>query len=370
MKRNSTLSLLLPCLLLPIVVFFIFSCRRTDSGIIDESPDNNSTVKQPRVMASGNQFITSDGELFKVWGMNYGGDGLLEEEWQSEEGWANYDSDFKEMNGLGANLARIHLQYNKMMNGPNQPNLSAFNNLKRAVRIAEKYDMYLLITGLGAYRKTDQPDWYNNMTDSERWATQAVFWENVARAVGKSPAIFGYDLMNEPVVAVDSTKGWLPGEGFGGLFYVQNVALHLNGQPWTEVMQNWIKTMTAAIRKADKQTMITVGFLSFPAFAAFAPDLDMMTTHLYPSSKTFDTESKQILRWQTSKPLVITEIYPMNIGADSLQLFIEQNNQHVSGWAWHYFGKTIEDYTPPQTMSDALRKIALEKFRDMSATQK
>lgn len=95
-----------------------------------------------------------------------------------------------------------------------------------------------------------------------------------------------------------------------------------------------------------------------------------MTTHLYPKTGNFEPDNLSIQKFQSSKPLVITETYPLNSGSNDLQTFIEYNNPYVSGWAWHYFGKTIEDYTPPKDMPDALRKAALEKFKEMSATQK
>ena len=70
-----------------------------------------------------------------------------------------------------------------------------------AGRPAEKTGIYLDITGLACYRKKDVPKWYDDLSEKDRWDVQARFWEAVAARCANSPAIFCYDLMNEPVVA-------------------------------------------------------------------------------------------------------------------------------------------------------------------------
>ena len=42
-----------------------------------------------------------------------------------------------------------------------------------------------------------------SLDERPRWDVQARFWEAVARACADSPAVFCYDLMNEPVVSED-----------------------------------------------------------------------------------------------------------------------------------------------------------------------
>jgi hypothetical protein len=69
--------------------------------------------------------------------------------------------------------------------------------------LAEQTGLYLDLTGLGCYHKQDVPQWYDKLTEQDRWAAQAVFWETVAKTCAHSPAIFCYDLLSEsrkPVV--------------------------------------------------------------------------------------------------------------------------------------------------------------------------
>ena len=324
--------------------------------------------KCKHIIAKGANLVTEDGKPFKIWGFNWGGHPMLEKKWNID--WDALVGDFREMHDYGANSVRLPLQYEAFMLNSTTPNPAALDKLKQLVKVAEKTNLYLIVNGLNAFEKKDQPGWYNSMTDQQRWETQAVFWEAVAGAIGESPAILAYDLMNEPVIAVDSAKGWLPGNGFGGYFFVQNIALSTHGQSIENVMKLWIYVMTNAIRKHDKRHLITVGFLAFSVFATLAPDLGVMSTHLYPSSGKMGVDSLNIQKFKSDKPLVISEVFPMNCSADELQQFIEQQNKNVSGWMWHYNGKTLEELKASGTISDAIFMYAIMKFKEMAPNQK
>lgn len=319
-------------------------------------------------MAWGNRLVTEDGTTFKVWGFNWGRHEMLEDVWNTD--WNGLKNDFKEMSGYGANTVRLPLQYHAFMNDVNTPNQASLSRLKQLVKVAENNNLYLIVCGLNAFVKEVQPAWYNNLSDAERWKTQAIFWESVADAIGNSPAILSYDLMNEPVVGVSPENGWLPGNGFGGFFYVQNIALNPEKKPIVQVMRDWIQTMTAAIRKKDQRHLITTGFLSFHTFGQFAPDLSMMSTHLYPKSGEEYKDSLSIQKFMSDKPLVISEIFPMNCSDVELQNFIVNQNKNVSGWVWHYNGKTLDELQSSGTIPDAIYRLALLKFIEMAPSQK
>lgn len=340
------------------------SCRKNSTivGGID-----GPTEQLYHVVADGDQLKTEDGKIFKVWGFNLG-NGILEDRWNTD--WNGVVSDFKEMHEYGANTVRLPLQYEAFMLDSTTPNQAALDKLKLLVKVAEANKLYLIVCGLNAFVKQDQPAWYNNMTDQQRWATQAVFWEAVSEAIGSSPAVLTYDLMNEPVVAVSPTTGWLPGNGLGGYFFVQNIALDTHGQSIETVMRLWIFVMTNAIRKHDTKHLITIGFLPFHSYGGFAPNLSLMSTHLYPKSKEMARDSLTIQKFKSDKPLVISEVFPMNCSSNELQQFIVQQNSNVSGWVWHYNGKTVEELKASGTISDAIYMYALMKFQEMAPSQK
>src|ERR1700720_1869400 len=70
----------------------------------------------------GHGFVIRDSNRpFIPWGLNYGNHGrLIEDFWDKE--WETIVGDFQTMKSMGANVARIHLQLNKFMDAPDQPN--------------------------------------------------------------------------------------------------------------------------------------------------------------------------------------------------------------------------------------------------------
>lgn len=348
------------------VAFIILSCQRR-GGDAGNNPNDSTGKKMPHIVASGKKLMTEDGKEFKAWGFNWG-NGMLEDVWTSD--WNGLVGDFEEMKGYGANSVRIPLQYEAFMVNATTPNQSSIQKLKQLVKVAEDNGLYLIVCGLNAFEKQSQPEWYSNMNEAERWATQAVFWEAVGGAIGKSPAVLTYDLMNEPTIAASPERGWLPGDGMGGYFFAQNITLDLAGRTSAEVMRSWIRKMTEAIRKKDSKHLITVGFIPFHVFAQFSPDLDMMSTHLYPKSGKTEVDAVTIQKYQSDKPLLISEVFTLTCSDVELQQFIVAQNKYVSGWIWHYNGKTIEELEASGTIPDAIYRLAILKFREMAPTQK
>src|SRR5262249_15226503 len=84
------------------------------------------------------------------------------------------------------------------------------------------------------------------------------------REVQDSPAIFCYDLMNEPVVpgGKRKEKDW-PGPAFGDKHFVKVISLDQAGRKRPEIAKAWIKQLTTAIRKVDDKHLITVGLVDW-----------------------------------------------------------------------------------------------------------
>ena len=173
----------------------------------------------------GKGFVLSpSGRPFTPWGFNYDRDSnfrLIEDYWDTE--WATVEQDFGEMKNLGANVVRVHLQFAKFMKSPSEVNESNLERLRQLVDLAEKDRLYLDITGLGCYRKQDIPGWYDALPEKDRWAAQAHFWEAIARTCADHPAVWCYDLMNEPIVSGDKRNDWLHPVALENLYYMQFV---------------------------------------------------------------------------------------------------------------------------------------------------
>ena len=335
-----------------------------------------------RVSDDGSHFVrATSGDRFVVWGVNYDHDGdgrLLDEYWIDE--WDTVVEDFREIKSLGANCVRIHLQVGKFLDAPDQPSAAALTQLKKLVRLAEETGLYLDVTGLACYHKANVPDWFDALDESQRWAAQAVFWKAIAETCSGSPAIFCYDLMNEPILpGKDPETDWLAGD-FGGKHFVQRISLDLKGRTREDVAKAWVNQMVEAIRQHDQQHMVTVGVIPWvfafgggkPLF--YSPEvgkrLDFVSVHFYPEKEKVDKALTALKAYEVGKPLVIEEMFPLKCGADELLDFVDRSASHTDGWVSFYWGQTAEQLRgkAKPTIGDAITAGWLEKFQEKSAT--
>lgn len=331
-----------------------------------------------RVSDDGKRFtLTTSQQPFVPWGFNYDheGDGkLIEDYW--DEKWPTVVSAFGEMKELGANVVRIHLQFGNFMESPTEPRQRSLEQLARLLKLAERTEIYIDLTGLGCYHKQDVPPWYDKLSEPERWKAQAVFWEAVAQICADCPAIFCYDLMNEPVVPGGDKQrdDWL-GPGFGDKHFVQFIALDRKGRNRTDIARDWIRTLVSAIRKHDKRHLITVGMVEWsldrPGMTSgFVPekiagDLDFIAMHIYPEKGKVDDAVETVKGFAAvGKPVVIEETFVLKCRADELGEFIDRSREHAAGWIGFYWGSTPDEIRPAKTILEALTLSWLELFQE------
>jgi hypothetical protein len=308
------------------------------------------------VAADRSHFALADsGAPFRPWGFNYDHDSsgrLLEDYWQEE--WPAVAKDFAAMKALGANVVRVHLQTGKFMASAREPNRASLERLARLLRLAEQTGLYLDVTGLACYKRKDTPQWYNDLDEAQRWDTQSRFWEAVAGVCARSPAVFCYDLMNEPVAGGDGKdRDWTPGE-FAGECFVQRLTLDLAGRSDKQVAKAWVDKMAAAIRQRDQVHLITVGAIPWaltwpgakPIFysAEAGRNLDFVSVHFYPKKGEVDKALAALAVYNVGKPVVIGEMFPLSCPVEELNQFVDGSRKIASGWIGFYWGKTIEQY--------------------------
>jgi hypothetical protein len=318
--------------------------------------------------------LEPSGRPFVPWGLNYDHDDkgrLLEDYWDDE--WPAVESHFGQMKGLGANVVRVHLQLGKFMNAPDKPNGKALDRLGKLLALAEQLRLYLGLTGLGCYHKKDVPAWYDKLSEKERWAVQARFWQAVAGRCAKSPAVFCYDLMNEPVVPGGKRKegDWL-GPAFGGKHFVQFVTLDQADRPRPDIARRWVHHLTVAIREKDRRHLITVGLVDWsldrPGLSSgFVPakvagDLDFVSVHLYPKKAKVGEALKTLAGFAVGKPVLVEETFPLACSPRELEQFIEGSRKHAAGWVGFYWGKPPEELRRSKAISDVLTLGWLELF--------
>jgi len=333
-----------------------------------------------RVADDQTHFVRSgSGERFVVWGVNYDHDNagrLLDEYWDGE--WETVVEDFDEIKALGANCVRIHLQLGKFMEAPDKPNVQALERLAKLLELAEQKRLYLDITGLACYHKKNIPAWFDELGERQRWSVQAAFWDAVAKTCANSPAVFCYDLINEPVLpGKEPASEWLLGE-LGGKYFVQRLSLDLAGRSRDELAKAWVDKMVAAIRRHDDRHMITVGVIPWvfvfgggkPLFHAptVGEHLDFVAVHFYPEKGAVDEAIEALKAYEIGKPLIVEEMFPLKCSGDDLARFIEHSSSHADGWISFYWGTPAEQLrakTNP-TIAEAITASWLERFQRMT----
>jgi len=346
-------------------------------GITADNPKLAAPQEWVRVADDRKGFVLSTTRRpFVPRGFNYDHDErgrLLEDYWVAE--WGKVAEDFAEMRALGANTVRIHLQFARFIREPGVQDPAALDRLGRLIRLAEENGLYLDLTGLGCYRKEDVPPWYDALSEVERWNQQAGFWTAVARSCSGSPAVFCYDLMNEPVVpgAKRSPGDWL-GPPFAGKYhYVQFIALDPGDRPRARIAAEWIRKLKGAIREQDSRRLITVGLVPWsldrPGLTSgfipdkVAPELDFLSVHLYPERSKLAEAMDTLRGFAAGKPVLIEETFPLACSVAEFRQFLSESSKVASGLIGFYWGRSLDECRRSGEIADALMAEWLELFR-------
>ena len=275
--------------------------------------------------APGGAGFTLNGKPWRPFGCNY---------FDPEVGWApklwqrfdagRVESHFRAMRELGVNVVRVFLTAGSFYREPPSLEPEALAKLDRLIAIARKSGIRVHPTGPDHWEGT--PAWRRGDFYAEPKALEAQvsFWKALAARYRDEPAIFAWDLLNEPHVrwggpAMEAAWGaWLrekypdpqalrgawgidPKEGAFETGIPPDAPSAsrrlLDYQRFREsVAERWVKAQVDAIRSVDPNHLVTVGLIqwSVPAllgkpsqYAAFrpsrmAPLLDFLTIHFYP----------------------------------------------------------------------------------------
>lgn len=333
-------------------------------------------MQHVRISKDGKGFVlASSGTVFRPIGFNYDHDSagrLLEDYWVEE--WPMVERHFRHMRDLGASVVRIHLQFGRFMHAADRPDEASLRQLERLLKLAEKERLYLDLTGLGCYHKKDVPAWYDALAEEQRWQAQERFWQAVAGRCAASPAVFCYDLMNEPVVAGAKRK---PGEWLGGAFgdkhFVQFISLDPAGRKRPDIARQWTRRLTRAIRAVDRRHLVTVGLVDWsldrPGLTSgfvptvIAPEVDFLCVHLYPKTGKTKEALETLAGFAVGKPVVIEETFPLACSAAELGRFLDAATPTAAGWIGFYWGTPPKELRQAKTLPAAMMLAWLELFQ-------
>jgi hypothetical protein len=257
------------------------------------------------------------------------------------------------------------------MDGPDKPNARALAELSQLLKLAEQKGIYLDVTGLASYHIKHRAAWYDALPDKDRWAAQACFWEAVSETCAKSPAVFCYDLLNEPVAGGQRKDGWYAGR-MGDYEFVQHLSLDQGDRSQAEIAKEWTHIMVLAIHKHDQVHQITIGML--PAWGP-PPDvvgtkLDFIAVHIYPSTGKVAEAIKNLKQFDIGKPIVVEETFPLSCGVADERDFLLQSRGIAAGWIGQYPDETPDHLLALQhsgkiTLAQSAYLSWIELFREV-----
>jgi hypothetical protein len=291
-------------------------------------------VQTVRISADQKGFVLQpSGARFIPWGHNYASVDIME---RLSADPARVERDFAEMKAAGTTVARVHPEMPHFLLGADQVDPKAIARLTRLLQIAEKTGVYLHLTGLACYQINRRLAWYDALDDDSRWKTQELFWATIAKACAGSPAVFCYDLVNEPAASAKRADGWYTGR-MGEVEFCQRLSLDQPDRKGDDIFREWTARMVAAIRRHDRQHLITLGMLPFPgAYQAAVEQLDFVSPHLYPRAKKVAQEIELLKKFDFGKPIVIGETFPLNCSAAEERAFLLQSRGLAAGWIGHW----------------------------------
>ncbi len=280
-----------------------------------------------RVAKDGRTFVTEDGKPFVPFGVNYyrPGTGWAPQVWKQFDAEATR-KDFARMKELGVNCIRIFLTYHSFYSDPGVLGKDGLEKFDQLLDIAEKAGIYVHPAGPEFWE--GKPNWKPVAVADQRTLQYTVeFWKLFVAKYRGRHVLFAYDLKNEPDIGWKNEvirpqwDAWLAKKygtatkltaAWGATNQLEFSAIPepepknalnspklLDFQAFREdLADEWTRRQAEAIKSADPEALVTVGFLqtSVPSrfwgnisdYTGFRPSrqakfLDFLEIHFYPS---------------------------------------------------------------------------------------
>lgn len=303
--------------------------------------------------------------------------------------WRQFDAEkvrehFRLMSKIGVNCARVFLTAASFQPDANTISEESLKKLDTLVKIARGMGIRLILTGPDHWEGS--PSYWRPDRFAGEEALRALehFWEVLGQRYRDEPAIFVWDLLNEPHLPwfVEEWRGrwnaWLKttyvnrdklktawgkelteADKWGEVAVPENQADVDNPrlrdwQLFREYLADeWVRRQVKAIRRADPTHLITVGYIqwSYPLvrpgspsrYSAFNPHrqkhwLDFMTIHFYPTmgapfgskdnwKKNLSYLQALLAYCHTGKPVVLGEFGWYGGGAPQKHPYLSEAEQ-------------------------------------------
>jgi hypothetical protein len=334
--------------------------------------DCASAQIQARITANGSD-LTAGGQPFVAFGFNYtfarSYPTLRYFDRPTKARLRVVRRDFAEARWMGANTLRVFLEIGQFMDDRRTPRTEALDAYERLLRIAERKELYLDVSGNLSWRPWKRDRWYDRLGERGRWRTQARFWRAVAKRSRRYHSVLCYELTSEPLVG--QSPSWYTGS-FGGLDFVQFVARALGGRTPEAVARAWTHRMRAAIRSHDRRHLVTIGLLPHTS-GSFGPAnvadlLDLLTLHQYPRQGEAEASVDLVRQFAAAgKPVILGETFQLRGDPATQAEFLIAARPYLDGFLGFYDGRLPAEVNPV-TYSDRLYRSSLEQMLALRTT--
>jgi hypothetical protein len=301
------------------------------ASVAGEATAPPTPLAKIRVAPGGRGFVTSTGKTFVPFGVTYfrPGTGWAPQVWKQFDAEATR-RDFAEFKRLGGSCVRVFLSYGSFYLEPGTLAADGLAKFDRFLALAEEAGVYVHPTGPDHWE--GMPEWARDGRYVDERALSALesFWRLFAGRYRGRNVIFAYDLLNEPEIPWDQPamrakwNVWLQNkygsaEQLARAWAVNrtNVSLGEVAPPGREtppgpglldyqrfredLAEQWTRRQVTAIKSADPQALVTVGFIQWSVpvvlaapwqYAGFRPErqaplLDFLEIHFYPLARGF-----------------------------------------------------------------------------------
>jgi hypothetical protein len=356
--------------------------RAATSKVYEIAVDLYVSQTTPRVVRMGDKLCLSTGGEARFVGANFRTDDLHDQDA------AKVKTELTTHREKGFNLVRLHVYTSRIKTAAGG---DAFigRQLAKLVEILQHCNdigMYVALTLFAAYRRGDNPVWYEALREPERWAERRHQARQICGMFDQHPAVAWYCLGNEFRVPTDAQPFWVqdPVGPADDRWYFEMVVKDPGGRAKGAIWSDWLADVlseSAGAMAAITDPRPLFGSGSFPPIAGetqCTPDrslssgLGLVLLHAYPegdASAPFGVPSLldhvRAAR-RAGLPCVLEEFFPALNGKGSfpeMHALLSAADGDVSGIVGHSDGLTSTEYPAAgMTVRDLIFQSAMRWY--------
>jgi DNA-3-methyladenine glycosylase I len=333
------------------------------SKVYEVAVDLYISKATPRIVRKGYTLQLSSGGEASFVGVNFRTDDL------HDQAASRVKKELTRHRDKGFNLVRLHIYTSRIKTAAGAGSFVA-EELAKLVEILQHCNdigMYADLTLFAAYRRGDNPPWYEALDEADRWADRQHQARQICGIFDQHPAVAWYCLGNEFVVPGEAQPFWVqdPVGRPDDLWYFEMVIKDPAGRSRETVWSNWLADVlsgTAGAKAATTMPHPLFGCGSFPPSTdstqctpsqTLSAGLDLVLVHAYPEADPRANFGLPSLLGhiraarQVGLPCVLEEFFPPPTGKGSFahmdELLIAARRD-VAGIVGHSDGLTSTDY--------------------------